>query len=264
VIDYNAAAISADDALRLHKDKKAMTYYLVDGSDDCFFTAVFDAFKNKECIITGEKNLQLGLGFELIEVNTDGEKAERVRKKLNALDKFCLEDINLMLRSNVSLKEQTAFEYIKLIISRGGAVRTMLADPTVMEMTDIRNKVYGETHLMKGFLRFIENTEGVLYAPYSPDNDITDLLAPHFAKRFSNQRFVIHDVKRKKAALYDGNEIVMFDADGAEIYLSEYQQHFEDLWRQYYKSVNIESRPHEKQMKGYMPVRYWKFLPEKK
>ena len=241
-----------------------MKYYLVDGSDDCFFTAVFDAFKDNDCIITSEKDLQLGLGYGLTEVITDNEKAERVKNKLNALDRFCLEDIELLLRSGEPLKEQTAFEYIKLIISHKGAVRDMLAIPAVMEMTGIRHKVTYEIHKMQGFLRFIENSEGVLYAPYSPDNDITDLLAPHFAKRFSNQRFVIHDVKRKKAALYDGNEIVMFDADGAEIYLSEYQQHFEDLWRQYYKSVNIESRPHEKQMKGYMPVRYWKFLPEKK
>ena len=241
-----------------------MTYYLVDGSEECFFTAVFDAFKDKNCIITSEKDLQIGLDSEFKEVVSDNTKAERVKKKLNALDKLCLEDIGLLLRSCDGLKEQTAFEYIKLIIANNGAVRDMLATPTVMEMTTMRGKVTNEIHKLKGFLRFIENAEGVLYAPYSPDNDITDLLAPHFARRFSNQRFVIHDIKRKTAAMFDGNEIVMFDAEGAEIYLSEYQQHFEDLWRQYYKSVNIESRPHEKQMKGYMPVRYWKFLPEKK
>ena len=241
-----------------------MTYYLVDGTEDCFFTAVFDAFKDKNCIITSERDLQIGLDSEFREVIADKTKAERVKKKLNALDKLCLEDIGLLLRSCDTLKEQTAFEYIKLIIAHGGEVRNMLATPTVMEMTTMRGKVTTEIHKLKGFLRFIENAEGVLYAPYSPDNEITDLLAPHFARRFSNQRFVIHDIKRKKAAMFDGDEIVMFDAEGAEIYLSEYQQHFEDLWRQYYKSVNIESRPHEKQMKGYMPVRYWKFLPEKK
>lgn len=241
-----------------------MNYYLVDGSEDCFYTAVFEAFKDKDCLIISEPNIQIGLDVKLVEVNADGEKAERVKRKLYSLDKGSTEDISLLLRSCDPLKEQTAFDYIKLIIAHGGAVRTMLANPTVMEMSDIRSRVYGETHKMKGFLRFIENNEGVLYAPYSPDNNITDLLAPHFAKRFSNQRFVIHDVKRKIAAMYDGNEIIIIDADGAEIYLSEYQQHFEELWRQYYKSVNIESRPHEKQMKGYMPVRYWKFLPEKK
>lgn len=248
----------------VHKTGKAMTYYLVDGSEDCFFTAVFDAFGDRDCVITSEKYLQLGLEYTLTEVQTDGQKCNRVKKKLDACDRLCLKDIALVLRSCDPLKEQTALEYIRLIVAKGGAVRNMLAEPAVMEMTETLDRVTGEIHKMKGFLRFIENSEGVLYAPYSPDNDITDLLAPHFARRFSNQRFVIHDVKRKKAALFDGNEIVMFDADGAEIYLSEYQQHFEDLWRQYYKSVNIESRPHEKQMKGYMPVRYWKFLPEKK
>ena len=80
---------------------------------------------------------------------------------------------------------------------------------------------------------------------------------------FKNQRFVIHDVRRKIAALYDGEQIILTSVDSAEIYLSEYEKYFEDLWKQYYKSVNIVSRPHEKQMKGYMPVRYWKFLPEK-
>ena len=237
---------------------------MVDGSEECFFTAVFEAFKDRDCIITCERDLQLGLGYELREVTPDGEKCERVKKKLRALDKLCLEDIALALRSCDQLKEQTAFGYIRLIIARGGAVRNMYAEPAVMEMTALRDKVTGEIHKLKGFLRFIENSEGMLYAPYSPDNDITDLLAPHFARRFSNQRFAIHDVKRKKAAMFDGEEIVMTEADGAEIYLSEYQQYFENLWRQYYKSVNIESRPHAKQMKGYMPVRYWKYLPEKR
>jgi probable DNA metabolism protein len=144
-----------------------------------------------------------------------------------------------------------------------GPVRTMLAQPTVMEMLDIRSKVTKEIDRQKGFLRFMENSEGVLYAPYSPDNDITDLLAPHFAERFKNQRFVIHDIKRKIAGMYDGINLVMFEAENAEIYLSEYEKTFENLWKQYYNSVNISSRPHEKQMKGYMPVRYWKFLPEK-
>lgn len=45
--------------------------------------------------------------------------------------------------------------------------------------------------------------------------------------------------------------------------LSEYEQGFQNLWKEYYRSVNIAQRPHEKQMKGYMPVRYWKFMPEK-
>lgn len=241
-----------------------MTYYLVDGSENCFYTAVFDAYKDNDCIITSERNLQLGLGFKTVEVTTDEGKAERVRIKLNALDRGAEEDINLLLRSNDPLKESVAFDYIKLIINNGGAVRAMLANPTVIEMTAIRTRVFGETHRLKGLLRFMENSDGVLYAPYSPDNDVTDLLARHFCARLGAKKFVIHDISRKIAALYDGVEIVMTSVGDAEVYLSEYEEYFENLWRQYYKSVNIESRPHPKQMKGYMPVRYWKFLPEKR
>lgn len=241
-----------------------MTYYIVDGSEGCFYTAVFDAYNDKDCIITSERDVQLGLGFNLIDVTTDCDKARRVKTKLNALDSGAEEDVRLVLKSNAALKENTAFEYVKLIISRGGAVRGMLADPTVLEMTTVRTRVYGEAHRLKGLLRFMENSDGIMYAPYTPDNDITDMLAIHFAARFANVKFVIHDLKRKIAALYDGNEIVMTRADDAEIYLSEYESYFENLWRQYYKSVNIAARPHEKQMRGSMPVRYWKFLPEKK
>lgn len=241
-----------------------MTYFIVDGSEDCFYTAVFTAYNNRDCIITSERSVQLGLDLSVVEVNTDAEKARRVRAKLNALDKEAEYEVSLLLRSNDALKENVAFGYIKLIIEHGGAVRTMLANPTVIEMTEIRSRVHNEIHRLKGFLRFMENADGVMYAPYSPDNDITELLALHFAARFGNLRFVIHDVKRKIAALYDGEEIVMTSADDAEIYLSEYESYFENLWRQYYKSVNIAERPHEKQMRGYMPVRYWKFLPEKK
>lgn len=241
-----------------------MTHYLVDGTEDCFYTAVFDGYREKEIIITSQSDVQLGLDCKLVEVETDGEKAERVKRKLYATDKGALEDIRLILKSCDIDKENVAFAYIKLIMRQGGAVRGMLADETVIEAMEIRSHVTSEAHRLKGFLRFMENSEGVLYAPYSPDNDVTDMLATHFAARFGNSRFVIHDTKRKIAALYDGCEIVITRVGEAEIYLSEYERYFEELWRQYYKSVNIASRPHEKQMKGYMPVRYWKFLPEKK
>lgn len=241
-----------------------MTYYLVDGSEENFYTAVFDAYKDNDCIITSERNVQLGLGFEVKDVITDGDKARRVKAKINALDRGAEEDVSLLLRSDSALKESVAFDYIKLIIANRGAVRSMLANPTVIEMTTLRTRVFGEAHRMKGLLRFMENANGVLYAPYSPDNDITEILALHFAARFSGKQFVIHDVKRKIAAMFDGEEIVMTGAGDAEIYLSEYESYFLNLWKQYYNSVNIASRPHPKQMRGSMPVRYWKFLPEKK
>lgn len=240
-----------------------MKIFITDGTTEGFYTAVFYAYAENGSVITSQENRQLSFDTEIINVISDYEKAARVRARLDKLDRYASGDIDLALRSGDSLKEQAAFEYIKLIIQNGRAVRKMLSLPAVIELNDIIGRVTGELHKMKGFMRFMETESGALYAPYSPDNDITDLIAPHFKARLGAQKFVIHDVRRKKAALSDGKEWFMAEVGEAEIYLSEYERAFENLWKKYYASVNIKERPHEKQMKGYMPVRYWKFLPEK-
>ena len=66
------------------------------------------------------------------------------------------------------------------------------------------------------------------------------------------------------AALYNQKDCVLVRTDDeVSVELSDYEEAFQALWIQYYESVNIAERPHEKQMKGYMPVRYWKYMPEK-
>ncbi|MDE5943865.1 MAG: TIGR03915 family putative DNA repair protein [Clostridia bacterium] len=240
-----------------------MKIYLTDGSVVCFFTAVFDCFREKDCVITSNPNVQLTFDSEIVRVERDGEKNSRVQKAICAYDRDCADDVVTALRSCDPLKEQIAFEYIKKLMEAKAPIKKRLNVPEVIEFNDLIYKVIGEAHRLKGFLRFMESRGGALYAPYTPDNDITDLLTAHFAERLKSEKFVIHDLKRKIAGMYDGNEWFVGNAGEAEIYLSEYERAFENLWKKYYKAVNIESRPHEKQMKGYMPVRYWKFLPEK-
>lgn len=241
-----------------------MKIFITNGTPAAFFTAVFDAFPEKECVITSDTLVQLSFDSEVIRVEYDGEKCERVRKGIAKYDRLAEEQIAMALRSCDPLKEQIAFEYIKKLMSVKAPISKRLNIPEVIEFNDIVYKVTGETHRLKGFLRFMESLGGALYAPYSPDNNITDLLMEHFAERLKSERFVIHDLKRKIAGMYDGHEWITGYAGEAEIYLSEYEKAFENLWKKYYGAVNIKERPHEKQMKGYMPVRYWKFLPEKR
>ncbi len=241
-----------------------MKIYICDGSLQSFFTAVFDAFGDESGVITSDTAIQLSLESEIIKVGFDREKAERVMRGIEKIDKEAVHDISLALRSCDGLKEQTCLAYIRRIFERKMPVKKAYNFPEVTEFNDILYKVTGETHLLKGLLRFMESASGAYYAPYSPDNDITELLMPHFAERFKSEKFVIHDLKRKLAGMYDGHEWFIGYAGEAEVYLSEYEKAFETLWKKYYKAVNIKERPHEKQMKGSMPVRYWKYLPEKK
>ena len=54
-----------------------------------------------------------------------------------------------------------------------------------------------EIHHLLGFLRFQELENGVLLARYAPKNDITAMLAAHFADRLPNEDFAIYDEKRQ-------------------------------------------------------------------
>lgn len=241
-----------------------MKIFICENTIEGFFTAVFDAFREKGCVITSDNSIQLSLDSEIIRVKNDSKKAERVKNGITKYDKVAVNDIFLVLKSYDSLKEQTAFLYIKKLMEQKSPIKKAFNLPEVVDFNDILYKVTGEIHRIKGLLRFMESAGGALYAPYSPDNDITELLMPHFAERLKSERFVIHDLKRKIAGMYNGHEWIIGYAGEAEVYLSEYEKAFETLWKKYYKAVNIAERPHEKQMKRSMPVRYWKHLPEKK
>ena len=240
-----------------------MKIFITDGGSDSFFTAVFDAYRESECVITSDSQVQMSFDSEIVRVETDLEKCSRVQRGIEKFDRGAIDDILLVLRSSESLKEQIAFEYIKRLMERKSPVDKAYNLPEVVVFNELKGKVSYEIHRFTGFLRFMESASGAFYAPYSPDHDITELLMPHFAARFQAEKFVIHDTRRKIAGIYDGHEWVMGYAGEAEVYLSEYERVFQTLWKKYYKSVNIKERPHERQMKGYMPVRYWKFLPEK-
>ena len=138
----------------------------------------------------------------------------------------------------------------------------MLSFEAVRRADDCMRRVGIELHRMKGFLRFFETESGALYAAFSPDNDIVDLLVPHFRARLPRFPFVIHDVKRKKAAVWDTQNVFLAPLDKAEVLIAADENDWQNLWRQYYESVNIPSRERLKQMRGYLPVRYMKFMPE--
>ncbi|MDE6667908.1 MAG: TIGR03915 family putative DNA repair protein [Clostridia bacterium] len=239
-----------------------MKFYICDDLPESFFTAVFDAYKERDCVITSDSEIQLSLGCETVRVHSDIEKCGRVLRGLKKCDVDAEYDIALALRSCDKQKEQICFAYIKRLFEWKKPIKNAYNMPEVVDLNNILYKITGEAHRMKGFLRFKETAGGVMYAPYSPDNDITDMLMPHFVARL-NMPFIIHDIKRQIAGLYNGNEWIITCIGDAEICLSENERAFETLWKKYYKAVNIKERPHEKQMKGSMPVRYWKFLPEK-
>lgn len=237
-------------------------YFVLD-EPICFFTAVFDAYKDTDALITSSKRFQTAIGDEFIQVHPDEEKARRVVKKLKDIDFRAFREIDSILRSNAEDKEQVAFEYLKLVIRYGKSAREKLSLAPVRKMQDITSRVSFEIHRLHGFLRFQELEDGTLYAPFDSDNDVLDLLMPHFIRRYKNCPFVLHDVKRKTATIYNGADWILVPVENAEIRISKREEYTQSLWKKYYNTVAIPMRKNTRQMKNYMPVRYWKFMLEK-
>jgi len=237
--------------------------YQTNGSAEAFFTAVFDAYNDRFAYLTSSQALQTQLDDVFISVVPSDEKSSRVVKKLRSIDKNSLYEIDFILRTPAADREQTAFQYIRLLVKNRTPVREMLTLPEVRRMRELVDKVGAERHLLSGFLRFQETENGIFYAPCTPDNEVVDLLMPHFAARFKTASFVIHDVSRKIAGIYNGKEWFVTPVSDAEITLSENEDAFVRLWKKYYHTVYIPSRKNTRLMKGYMPVRYWRFMPEK-
>ena len=235
--------------------------YFTDGTKEAFLTAFLLAFDDKDAYITSSQK-QLILGQDSVFVKADSVRAKKAESRLLEFDRECMEDLFLLLRSGENTREQTAFRYLKLLAEQKRPVRKMLAEDAVLAATECIRRVTFEIHRLHGFVRFMESDSGALYAPVAPDNDIVDLLVPHFRTRLPEYPFVLHDVPRRKAAVYDGQNTFLAPLERAEIALSADEKEWQALWRRYYHSVNIPSRERLKQMRGYMPVRYWRFMPE--
>ena len=236
--------------------------YIFDGTTSGFLTAFVQAFNDKNAVLTS-KQTQLLLGQEPISVVSNETIALKAAERLTSFDRHAMEDLDTLLRSGMTDNEQVAFRYFRLMAKLKCPIGKRLAEPDVFTALSYIKKVGLEIHHFHGFVRFIETQSGALYAPIEPDNDICDLLVPHFRARLPEYPFVIHDVKRQKAAVYDGKNTFNAYLPHADVLICANEQAWQSLWKEYYHAVNIPSRERLKQMKGYMPVRYWKYMPEK-
>ncbi len=225
-------------------------------------TAFLRAFSDGNARVTS-RPAQLFLGEDSVTVETDAALADRAEARLLSFDRRCSYHLDRLLRAGEENNEQIAFLYLRFLAQNKRPVSSMLTEKVVFDAMELIKRVGLEVHRLHGFIRFMQLESGAAYAPFSPDHDVCDLLVPHFRARFPATVFVLHDVKRKKAAVYDGKRSFVLPLDNAEVLLSADEAAWQALWKRYYNAVNIPSRERKKQMRGYMPTRYWQFMPEK-
>lgn len=243
-----------------------MTIFVTERSIDGVLCSLFYAFTEKVIPdnVVDKITYQPQIDALLINIPTDIEKAQRVK---TALYKYGGDDIIAHIKVCLLSCEHKAlfiaFNYAYLTLKLRTDVGNMLNYKEVSDFSFIIQKVLHERHIITGFLRFAESKNGVLYARYAPDNDITEILAPHFLKRLGKIPFIIHDGKRKKIAISNGKQIKIQTTDLPSNFIpSENEQAINDLWKKYFNSINIKERRNIRQQNNYFPHRYRKYCFE--
>jgi len=206
---------------------------------------------------------------------TDTAKSERVWNGiLKRSNKQVTRMIYLAFASELPGVEMTMYSYLeKIFADTTGTYHKNLLDEHSFELYQISRKVSFEIHRFQGFVRFQETSDGLFFAAIEPDHDIVSLLAPHFARRYGSQSWVIYDRRRDKGVFYEKREIheitltdQQFDAITGDILhhvKAEDEELYKRLWKAYYKAINIPERKNTRLMLRLLPRRYWKYLPEK-
>ena len=233
-----------------------------------FLTAIYYAFysKNQVTSIDTDNYTNVDMLTTVKYLETDMEKYEKVKDAIVIkIDPLALKKIYTLYLSNNINKGMICYKYLKTAFNLGSDIHKHLYLDVVREVNLIERKVTLESHRFTGFVRFSLINNKFLYSSIEPDNNILELISPHFERRFSNEYWIIHDTKRNIASIYNKVSWEIIEMN-EEIYnsLKNYNDEFEDLCKNYFKSTAIKERTNPKLQKRMMPKRYWKNLTETK
>ena len=253
-----------------------MTVVKYDGSFAGLLTAIFEVYEYKieQAVICRNEAANGSLFGNLHTVITNLDKSKRVYKKLqDRLSLKACKQLYDVYLSELKDIENVLLRYIQYALKSNLAIENDYANADVLLMQQTSRKVHREKHRMEAFVRFQLTKDQLYYSIIQPDFNVLPLISKHFEERYADQRWLIYDGLRKYGLYYNGQSVeevqMNFEADlnNANILkevFDEKEELYQQLWKQYFSSVNIAARKNMKLHIQHMPKRYWKYLVEKK
>ncbi len=256
-----------------------MTQFIYDGSYFGLFTAIFEVYERKciDATIVTKHKLEALVFTENLEVISDPVKAERVLKGLRKkVSSDCFMNIYRCFLSELKGIEDTILQFVHYAFSSKINIEDNFGNVAVLDISQTARKVGREKHRFEAFVRFENIGDKFFYAPINPDYNVLPLIVPHFKRRYADQSWIIYDTKRKYGVHYDQHSeqvneaIIDFKIYSTEdlfptgIVFDPDEKLYQDLWKNYFKSVNIPMRKNMKLHLQHVPKRYWKYLVEKR
>ena len=247
-----------------------------DGTFAGFLTVVFECYAQRLnptdiCKVTA---FQENLFGESIRIETDEKKAHRVWKGIQ--QKLHPRNRELPFRTFLSEEngiEMRLYRFMRRTFDNNKRIDTDFADPDVLALKKIERLVMRESMRVLQFVRFQQTIDNIYFSAIEPQYDVLPFTIDHFRKRFADQHWLIYDLKRDYGFFFDLREVKeitlneksfsTLDGKLAGNVAMENEVFYQNLWKSYFKHINIVERKNPKLQLQHMPRRYWKFLPEK-
>ena len=192
-------------------------------------------------------------------------KEDLLDRMVTSFGAFTFRSLYYVFLSNEENKELILYYFLLNALKYPKSITKMRNLKCVSEVLRIAQYVSHESHKMKGFLRFKELENKILYAEMEPTNHILFLVSPHFQKRLKQEYWIIKDVGRDLYAIYNKKDV--FYVTDKEFTMctkifSKEEENMEMLWKMFYKTIGIKERKNDRCRMNFMPKKYWKYITE--
>ena len=258
-----------------YSSDKKMTVFFYDKTFDGLLTAIFDAYTRKSFPdkLLSEDDIAPLFATEIHTVHTQTDKANRVWTALQKkISKFACNMITYAWLSELPESDELLFRYICKNFDSKQSIEMNFADADVLELKQLAQKVSQEKMRIIQFVRFQKTADDIYFAPIEPMYNVLPFTIHYFKDRFADQRWIVYDMKRNYGFHYNLHEAVEITLNSMENFadgrlkdelMAENEKLFQDLWKNYFKSITIKERINPKLHRQHMPQRYWKYLTEK-
>ena len=239
---------------------------IFDGSVDGFLSVVYSNYYDKRGYdsVFEDTVYQQQLDADYFYVPTDTAHSIKV---MDAIGRQISQEAQSNMCTCCLANDENRFtallHYIRLGFKVGASVDNHLQDQYVLKVHKLVQYVLHEAHLLTGFCRFKETKNGVYYASISPVNNALPILAEHFRDRLMNQPWIIHDMARGLAAVYDCNDYIIEPVPtSANVDCSKDEALFQELWKAFFDTIAIKERTNKKLQRNLIPLRFRKHVTE--
>ncbi len=256
-----------------------MAIYAFDGTLTGLLCCVFRAFQFKEFSVSVvTQTHQSGLFDEHIRVPSVDAQAERVWQALQQkISRRALQRVCYAFLSEQDAAFQAIFDTCIYAFQSSRRVDADFGHAAVLATAQWAKQVGREKHRMEAFVRFKKTKAGLYMALIKPDFNVLPLIERHFKARYQDQRWLIFDEQRDYGIYYDLAQVQQIKMQVADIdhalhtgrsqdfavELDDEELLYDQLWKDYFKSVNIQARHNMKLHVQYVPRRYWRYMNEK-